>query len=177
MIGFGGYFAEAVERPEIPAVSCVDLNLKHPDHKVFYDQQFERMKIPAGKSVELSDGSDVDQRIAAASTVCITGSALSNGTMDDLLKMARGKTVIVEGETAAVLPDALFDNGASYVVQSVVDLDLLETMRRYHGQIRRHELRMSFNDYLATLMPTQQTVAPKGSSVKWETMAAAEVGA
>lgn len=168
VVGFGGYFAEAVQRPEIPAVCCVDLNLKREDHKAFYEKQLERMQTPAGKTVELSDGSDVEQRIAAARTVCITGSALSNGTMAGLLEMAQGKTVIVEGETAAILPDALFANGADYVVQSVVDLDLLETMRRFHGQIRRYELRMSFNDYLATLMPTRQTIAPAGSSVKWE---------
>jgi uncharacterized protein len=64
--------------------------------------------------------------LASCDTVIITGAAIANGTIDELLKLTRpGARVIVTGPTASMLPDALFARGVSVVSGVIVaDADL-----------------------------------------------------
>src|SRR5687767_9358986 len=59
---------------------------------------------------ELSDGRDMPLAVSRADMVSITGSALSNGTMDDLLSLPRRPraVTIVQGQSAAIHPTPAF---------------------------------------------------------------------
>jgi uncharacterized protein (DUF4213/DUF364 family) len=57
-----------------------------------------------------------EKLLPEADVVVITGSALSNGTLDRLLELAsNARTVAIVGPTASCLPDPLFSRGVDYV--------------------------------------------------------------
>jgi uncharacterized protein (DUF4213/DUF364 family) len=79
------------------------------------------------KVITFSDGSDNRERLARADLVSITGSAFCTGTMDALLKNARTcKTIILQGQSAAVFPEVLFEKGVSLVSTTIKPANLLE---------------------------------------------------
>ncbi|MFZ0603302.1 MAG: DUF364 domain-containing protein, partial [Roseiarcus sp.] len=64
---------------------------------------------------------------AGADLVCITGSALCNGSMEQLLRAASGcGRVIVQGQSAAVHPAAFFGRGVAMVSTTLKPANLID---------------------------------------------------
>ena len=118
VIGFGGYLEALMGQRSIERIHMSDLGYgtdRRGDRALERKMAEWRRSFP-GKIVTVSDGSDNQERIESSDLVSITGSALCNGTMDRLLRHARKcRYVIVQGQSAAVLPLALFERGVSLV--------------------------------------------------------------
>lgn len=164
VIGYGGYLHEAIRAPWIEDICCADLNFAHPQRWQRYQDQMAKQctSRPAG-SIHWCDGSDSEERIARADIVCITGSALVNRTLDGLLLAAKGRpVVIVEGHSASLWPLPLLRAGATHVVQTVVDFEVVWALRRFSEQAQAGESRMTSGDYIDVLLPTKQTFSWEG---------------
>jgi len=155
MIGFGGYLPAAVNEPRIKQVLVAELNAAHPvpaarlcERVAAWEPQLR------GRSFELHDGSRSADLIRQAQIVCITGSALCNGTLAELLDAARDcRTVIVQGHSAALHPAALLRRGAHYVVQPVIEVDLLAAARSFDQQTG------DFAQFIDRLLPRKRTIS------------------
>jgi len=136
VIGFGGYLPEAVSEPRIKRVLVAELNVAHPVPAARLRERVAAWKPwLRGRSLELYDGSRSADLIRQAQVACITGSALCNGTLTELLDAARDcRTVIVQGHSAALHPASLLRRSAHYVVQPVIEVDLLAAARTFDQQ-------------------------------------------
>lgn len=126
VIGFGGYMDYLIHMTETQRIHVSDLWIHQRANSVGRRLELFRTKYP-GRSITFSDGSDNVARLADADLVSITGSAFCTGTMDGLLDAARGcKTIIVQGQSAAILPDILFERGVSLLSTSIKPPTLIE---------------------------------------------------
>lgn len=125
VIGFGGFLPLALRDEKVKKVYVADLNLKKSRQEMM-DLLSEWGSPFKEKAVELTDGSQNREIIKDADIACITGSALCNDTMDDLLLYAQDcREIIVQRHSASLLPIAFFRRGATYVVQSYIRFDFL----------------------------------------------------
>jgi uncharacterized protein (DUF4213/DUF364 family) len=131
VIGFGGYLLAAVKEQGVRRVLVAELNLTSPIPEVRIRRRLEvlepRMR---GRSLEVHDGSDTPNLLHQAQIACITGSALCNGTLAELLQDTHDcRTVIVQGHSCGFHPAPLMGRGVHYVVQSIVDTDVVSASR------------------------------------------------
>lgn len=100
---------------QLKAIPGIDLSVieKKPESLKTEEMRFY---VPTEEAGTVLPGCD---------TVIITGAAIANGTMEELLgHTKRGAMVIVTGPTASLLPDALFKRNVSIVSGvKVVDVD------------------------------------------------------
>ncbi|MBC7251794.1 MAG: hypothetical protein H5T62_16140, partial [Anaerolineae bacterium] len=155
VIGFGGYLPEAVSEPCIKRVLVAELNVAHPVPAARLRERVAAWKSQLrGRSFELHDGSHSADLIRQAQVACITGSALCNGTLAELLDAAHGcRTVIVQGHSVALHPTALLRRGAHYVVQPVIEIDLLAAARTFDQRTG------DFARFIDRLLPRKRTIS------------------
>jgi hypothetical protein len=129
VVGFGGYAPGLARARHIKRLDICDLAYSsHPDAMDRFAREHE-MRQP-GKVIHVSDGRDLPELMARADAVAITGSALSNGTMDDLLSHApRGRPIIVQGQSGAIHPIALFRHGVTFVQTTLKPRALIDLAR------------------------------------------------
>ncbi|MFL6335987.1 MAG: Rossmann-like domain-containing protein [Pyrinomonadaceae bacterium] len=126
VIGFGGYMDYLIYMTDIRRIHVSDLWVQQRAGIVRRRLESFKEKYP-GRELTFSDGSDNRERLAGADLVSVTGSAFCTGTMDGLLDAARNcRTVIVQGQSAAILPEVLFERGVSLVSTSVKPANLVE---------------------------------------------------
>ena len=78
------------------------------------------------KKIEISDGRAVMKRLPEFDVVTITGSALCNGTLDNLLYKAKGcPMIIVQGQSTGIHPKILFERGVRLVVTTIKPRELI----------------------------------------------------
>jgi len=129
VVGFGGYLCEFLRTPNLRSVHVVDLTYIVRRNEIEAHLEPYRQADPS-RQITASDGSDTSARLAEADLTAITGSALCNGTMDFLLDAAaRCRFVIVQGNSAAVYPPALFAAGVGMVTTTLKPADLICTGR------------------------------------------------
>ena len=125
VVGFGGYMAQLVKAHQISTLYIADLS---------YPQRRQEMEVIVaqyqhqypGKTIRLSDGYNIRDLMREVDLVSITGSALCNGTLDLLLQQAEGvPRIIVQGQSAAIHPGALFDAGVHVVSTTLKPKDLV----------------------------------------------------
>lgn len=125
VVGFGGYMDTLARDPRVHRLHVSDL--RYPQRRREMDGALEayRQRRP-DLSITVSDGRDTARHMAASHLVSITGSALSNGTLEDLLADARSaRRVLVQGQSAAIHPRALFDRGAELIVTTIKPRNLV----------------------------------------------------
>jgi uncharacterized protein (DUF4213/DUF364 family) len=137
VIGFGGYLDYLIRMTDTRRIHVSDLWF-HRRTKIILQRLESYAKEYPEKEITFSDGSDNRERLACADLALITGSAFCNGTMDALLEDARNcKTVIVDGESATVLPEILFKKGVSLVCTSMKPTNLIEIARSNPQQFKQ----------------------------------------
>ena len=115
VVGFGGYLHTLAEAPQIRHVHVCDLG--YPAKRESMEARLEgyRKKDPA-KRFTLSNGLDAEAQIQATEALAVTGSALCNGSMEQLLGYAKnGQVVVVQGQSAGIHPQPFFDRGVRMV--------------------------------------------------------------
>lgn len=126
-VGMVGAIVPFLKR--LKAIPGIDLKIveKKPESLKADDTRFY---VPDGNAAAV---------LSSCDTVIITGAAVSNGTIEELLGYTRaGATVVVTGPTVSFLPDALFKRNVSIVSGvEVTDpdaaLDILsEGVEAYH---------------------------------------------
>jgi uncharacterized protein len=124
VIGFGGYMDRLAAAPEIEHLHVCDLGYSARAAEMESAADGYRSRQPA-KRITLSDGRDAEARIKASDVVAITGSALCNGTMEQLLGWASGgPAVVVQGQSGAIHPLPLFRRGVRVVATTRKPLEL-----------------------------------------------------
>lgn len=131
IIGYGGYLREVIERDEIRQVHISDLN-----HGILAMRARLRAfgKRAFTKLITLSDGTETEERLGNADVACITGSALCNGTMEHVLRAARYcPRVIVQGQSASIHPQSLFERGVQLVTTTLKPYSLVAAASEDRG--------------------------------------------
>ncbi len=137
IIGFGGYMDMIVRQTKIANIHISDSSYNERANEMDSQIQEYRGLFP-GKKITISSGYDNSQKIGAADLVSITGSALCNGTMDQLLGFSKNcKKVIVQGQSAAIHPGVLFQKGASLVATTIKPENLIEVANSDFAKFQR----------------------------------------
>lgn len=160
IIGFGGFLKPAIYDQNIENIYIADLYYSQPEQKRRFQQEISQYsEYLKDKSLSLHDGSDNKEIIKKSNIVCITGSALSNGTMDELLGYSKGsREVIIQGHSASILPIAFFDNGATLIIQTLIDIDILSLAKRFRDQKKYNEQPLMFGNFMDMILPTKVAI-------------------
>lgn len=136
VIGYGGVLFSLLKSKKPERIYVSDLNF---NYESFLDKKTRDLKAKLKKGnfrgdLKLSDGSDNQDLIADSDVLFITGSALCNDTMTDLLLNSQGcRNVVVQGPSASVFPKALFDSNVDYVLTNLKSKQEL-VLGRYYGE-------------------------------------------
>lgn len=116
VVGFGGLMWRMLGVPALRSLCVLDLTLPERRREMESVTAAMRMARP-DVAVRLSDGGDWRAVFDRCDTLAITGSALCNGTLDALIAATGpGQTVIVQGQSVALHPRALFERGVAAVM-------------------------------------------------------------
>lgn len=136
VIGFGGYMDYLIHMTPTKRIHVSDTWIRYRGNSIQRRLDLCKARFP-DKVITFSDGSDNRERLASADLACITGSAFCSGTMDGLLEDARHcKTIIIQGQSAAVFPEVLFERGVSLVSTSLKPTNLVELARSARQEFR-----------------------------------------
>lgn len=125
VIGFGGYMDALAHAGHVEELHIRDLSYGAGQAKMDATVARYRQLYPR-KTITIADGRDTAERLREVDAAAITGSALCNGTLDGLLDQARGGArVVVQGQSAAIHPRALFDRGVRVVVTTLKPPELV----------------------------------------------------
>lgn len=136
VVGFGGYMERLADHPSVEALYVTDLS--YDRRRVEMDEKLAeyRQRHPHKRFV-VSDGSDAAALFKQVDAAFITGSALCNGTLDDLLPLARPcPRVVIQGQSASILPVALFARGVDLAVTTLKPPTLLRDARSLGGEAK-----------------------------------------
>lgn len=125
VIGFGGYMDLIITKTKIKNIHISDLF--YDNRKMEIDKKISeyKNKFP-DKMITVSNGIDNKQKMESSELVSITGSAFCNGTMDSLLDYSKNcKKIIIQGNSANIYPEVLFEKGVSLVATIDVSEDLI----------------------------------------------------
>jgi uncharacterized protein (DUF4213/DUF364 family) len=99
------------------------------------------------RQVKLHGAEDNEALLDRSDVVIITASSLVNGTIDNLLRYAAGaRSVGLYGPSASIIPDALFEQGADFILSHRVqdperfvealmnDINMESALRKYQRQ-------------------------------------------
>ena len=119
VVGFGGYMSHFAGAEQITHLHVCDLYYAARQEEMEGFADHYRRQRP-GLTFTFSDGLDAERRMRDADIVAITGSTLCNGTLEGLLGMAQGgPRVVVQGESAGILPGPLFRRGVAMTVTTL----------------------------------------------------------
>lgn len=126
VIGFGGYMKCFADSEHIANLHVCDLEYNARTAEMESLADLYRKKRPDFQFT-ISDGKDVRSRMREADVAAITGSALCNGTLEELLEAASGgPQVVVQGQSAGMLPTALFRRGVAMTTTTLKTQELAE---------------------------------------------------
>jgi hypothetical protein len=118
VVGCGGYLYTLAKEPPISHVHVVDFDYRWRAPQIDAELAELARQYP-GKRFTAATRLRPDE-FCTFDLMVITGSTLSNGTLDGLLALARGgPRVVVQGQSVAVHPKVLFDSGVELVVTSL----------------------------------------------------------
>ena len=161
VIGCGGYLEDALYADFVTEVVCSDYNFGNAEAMEHYRPFMENVVEPQreAKNLRLTDGIDNQRVVSECDLLFITGSALVNGSLLQLLDWAGDKpAIVVEGNTAGLYPFPLFELGVTHLVQTVVDLDYVSLNRRFARQVREGFLDMQAARYSEIVLPETRTL-------------------
>lgn len=119
IVGFGGEMEFIIRNTGVCNIHVSDLHYDKRRNEMD-DKIKEYRKAFPNKKITISKGYDNAKRINDAELVSITGSALCNGTMEELLGYACNcKKIIVQGQSSAIYPEIFFRNGVSLVATMI----------------------------------------------------------
>jgi len=140
VIGLGGYLHGLITDSPVRQIHVSDLGYGSSfenTHRMEKQISAYRASFPE-KNISISNGSDNEQRIGSSDLVTITGSALCNGSMDELLYYAGAcKHVVVQGQSASVFPLELFERGVTFISTTIKPHGLMDIAREDFSLFRR----------------------------------------
>jgi uncharacterized protein (DUF4213/DUF364 family) len=161
MIGWGGYLYQAVRHLGIQRLLVSDLNFAYAyPTSLMLKELASWGDLPRRKRFEVHDGSDNQEMISAADVVCITSSALCNGTMGELLEWAaNARNIVVQGHSGAILPKVYFRRRVGSMVVSPMPAGLLHQTRAF--QLDSAPSRETFELYLDRVLARKITISER----------------
>lgn len=138
VIGFGGYLEPLAAERTISKLHVLDLT--YDQRRADLDAQLSsyRQRFP-GKSITVSTRLDGKNQLRDFDLVSITGSTLSNGSLEGILAEARNDSkLILQGQSASLYPKYLFQSGISWVATTIKPTALSKLARGdYSGKSLR----------------------------------------
>ncbi|MCX6745850.1 MAG: DUF364 domain-containing protein [Candidatus Parcubacteria bacterium] len=121
LIGFGGGLLAFLQK-NVKKLFISDLMFKYKEKllkKYFEIKKLMKTYNYTGE-INFSDGHKNEEIIKQSDLVFITGSALSNGTMEDLLKFSKNcSKIIIQGPSVSIFPIELFKRGATDIFTNI----------------------------------------------------------
>lgn len=138
IIGFGGYMEQALRSDKFSHVFIADLLYSELEGKNMLDARIEKYKTyPENKQVVLHDGVNNNLFIEKSDIVCVTGSALCNGTMQELLEASRScRSVIVSGHSGLLPPTIYFGYGVTHIGWSSIPTGFMHLLEEYNETLK-----------------------------------------
>jgi hypothetical protein len=130
VIGFGGYMPALARCATVRKLHVADLQ---------YAKRRKEMDEAAGRyrqerpelDMTISDGSDTLHLMASTDLVCITGSTLCNGTLEQLLQGTKScPRIVVQGQSAGIYPTELFGRGVTAICTTLKPSNLIDLADR-----------------------------------------------
>jgi len=119
VIGFGGYLDRLARRTNARKIHVSDL-LYVSRRNEMDGKLAEYRQLRPHVQFSVSDGSDSAERLREADFASISGSTLSNDTLEPLLFAAQNcRKIVVQGQSASIHPKALFKAGVHLVVTTL----------------------------------------------------------
>jgi uncharacterized protein len=130
VIGFGGCLDELATSPTIAKLHVADL--QYGIRRVEMDAACAHYRnARPDLDLTISDGGDMCRWLALADLVCITASALCNGTMEGLLReIAPNTKVVIQGQSGGIHPSGFFRRGVAVVSTTLKPAALLDCSER-----------------------------------------------
>ncbi|MCA9777612.1 MAG: gamma-glutamyl-gamma-aminobutyrate hydrolase family protein, partial [Candidatus Eremiobacteraeota bacterium] len=161
VIGCGGYTTDLCYAPFIEEITVSDQAFASPSTRAFFEPYLEEVVLPAqkAKKIRLTDGADNQRVVQDCDLLFISGSALVNDTLPQLLEWAGEKAaIVVEGNTAGLYPFPLMERGVTHLVQTVVDVDYAALSHRFARQRLEGHLEMGDAEYTEIVLPEMRTI-------------------
>lgn len=129
VIGFGGFLDYLVRHTSVQKLHVSDLLYQsrraEMDTKIMNKKIARYHKERPDIELSVSDGSDTGEHLRKADFVTITGSTLTNNTLEQLLLSARNcKKIILQGQSASIHPKELFASGVHLVATTLKTRDV-----------------------------------------------------
>ncbi|REK71614.1 Rossmann-like domain-containing protein [Paenibacillus paeoniae] len=119
VIGFGGMLEIFSDLPYVKEVHFID---KHIIHRVeTLESTVTKLNSKAKYEKVVYQGSDINTGLEKCSVVAITASSLCNATIDHLISQLKGKKIIVQGPSGAIVPSAFIEKGVSLLCTELKD--------------------------------------------------------
>src|SRR5215831_10122355 len=138
VIGFGGYLGPLAAEKGISKLHVVDLT--YDRRRANLDAQITsyREKFP-GKTITVSTQLGDGNQLRDFDLVSITGSTLSNGSLEGILAETRNDSrVILQGQSAGLYPKYLFQRGINWIATTIKPRELTRRARGdYSGSALR----------------------------------------
>jgi hypothetical protein len=138
VIGFGGYLEPLAAERTISKLHILDLTYDRRQAKLDAQISGYRERFP-GKTITVSTRLNGRDQLRDFDLVSITGSTLSNGSLEGILAGARNDSkLILQGQSASLYPKYLFQSGISWVATTIKTTALSKLARGdYSGRSLR----------------------------------------
>lgn len=116
LVGFGGGLDIFVRIPYIKHIYVCDFMFHEEKYRLLAEHRIQKIR---GNLQKISLVTDVEYPdvVSKSSICCITGSALCNGSIEDLLtRCVHCHTVIVQGPSSSIFPASLFRRGVTLLL-------------------------------------------------------------
>lgn len=125
VIGYGGLLEMFIKDTDIKNIHVSDMS--YEERKIEIDSDLKKFE-KYGKNISVSGAEKTKEYLEKSRVVSITGSALSNGSMEELLDMSKKcKFRIIQGESCYLYPKVLFEKyGVDLIISSEKESDIFK---------------------------------------------------
>lgn len=139
IIGFEGLSSFFLQNQFITNLYLIDYNFSPRRGKFYELAKLSLAKMLRRKSnqakVQINDGAEIKSIINSVDWLIISGSALCNDSLENILSAAKAKKIILQGPSCSILPFELFKRGVTDIFTTKKNLIELEYSRLGQGKI------------------------------------------
>jgi len=130
LVGYGGALEPLCTSGRFKHLYICDLMFEEAEYREIACRRLENMGCFSSQ-ITLANGAATEQIIPLSDICFITGSALCNGTIEELLWLARGcREIVVQGPSCSLFPAEFFRRSTSMLLTTIKTRSEFEAGRR-----------------------------------------------